>query len=157
MEIIERKGDLIEAFINGEFTVIAHQANCFCTAKTGIAPVIFQKFPWIREADLATREGDLGKLGGISFGSEGGKTGFNLYGQYHHDQNEPSYGTQYPALLSALKEMRFSLSYRINPPSIGFPRIGCGAGGGNWDDVKKMIEEAFEGYLGKVYVYTLPH
>lgn len=156
MEIIERKGDLVKAFLAGDFEIIAHQANCFCTAKTGLAPQIFKALPWLKRADAGTHYGDRRKLGNISYSESKNKVGFNLYGQYHHDHDDPEYGTRYWALYSALKQMRIVLNSYRYPPSVGFPRLGCGVGGGNWAIVKSLIEMVFGDYPGNIYVYTLP-
>ena len=38
------KGDLIEKSLNGEFDVIVHGVNCFCTQKSGLAPQMVKAF-----------------------------------------------------------------------------------------------------------------
>jgi O-acetyl-ADP-ribose deacetylase (regulator of RNase III) len=61
------KGDLIELAIDGEFDLIIHGCNCFCTMGAGIAKTIKQKFPEAYKADLETEKGDKSKLGEISW------------------------------------------------------------------------------------------
>lgn len=161
MKIKYKVGDLIEAAKIGEVNVIAHQANCFCTGKRGIAPLLFSAFPELKEADDGTERGEYSKLGKISFfiDQETGLIGFNLYGQYHCLKDHPEYGTQYWALDSALIEMRDMLeSYVEYPPEklrIGFPLIGCGLAGGDWKVVSALIEDAFKDYACSITVYTL--
>lgn len=151
-------GDLIAAAKAGEVNVIAHQANCFCTGKSGIAPLLFEAFPEMKKADDSTVKGDKSKLGKLSASVSPEFIGFNLYGQYHCIHKHPEYGTQYPALESSLKMMREVLDKGIKgsqPFKVGFPLIGCGLAGGDWEIVSKLITEAFEGFDGEVTVYTL--
>ncbi|MFW3388447.1 UNVERIFIED_CONTAM: hypothetical protein RF648_20890, partial [Kocuria sp. CPCC 205274] len=108
------QGDLIQAALDGHLNVIAHQANCFCKGRRGIAPLIFQTFPVAKAADDATEVGDKEKLGSLSHAYQTFKEDsiknpvwvFNLYGQYHFDNRREDYGTQYWALNSALHDMR---------------------------------------------------
>ena len=66
-------GDLIKLALEGEFDVIVHGCNCFCTMGAGIAKTIKQKFPAAYEADLQTVNGDKSKLGQISWANIEGK------------------------------------------------------------------------------------
>jgi len=61
------KGDLIDLALKGEFDLIVHGCNCFCTMGAGIAKTIKQKFPADYQADLETQKGDESKLGKISW------------------------------------------------------------------------------------------
>ena len=61
------QGDLIKLAVAGEFDVIVHGCNCFCTMGAGIAKTIKQKFPTAYQADLATIKGDKTKLGAVSY------------------------------------------------------------------------------------------
>lgn len=163
------QGDLVEAARRGFLNVIAHQANCFCKGKRGIAPQIFGKFPAIKAADDRTKVGDREKLGTLSHAFQSFENdqrylwGFNLYGQYHFDSKSPEYGTRYPALQAALAKMRVIIATRKtlywdykDLLKIGFPLIGCGLAGGDWDIVEEMIKEEFKNvpYI-EIYIYTL--
>lgn len=142
------KGNLIELAKQGEFNVIAHQANCFCTMRSGIAPQIADNFYSAFRADADTTRGDKTKLGKFSVGKEkNGLLVFNLYGQYGWDKTQGNYGTDEKALKAALFQMRCELMSRATNNEqyrIGFPKIGCGLGGGNWDNIQKAIEEIFD-------------
>lgn len=143
------KGNLIELAKQGEFNVIAHQANCFCTMRSGIAPQIADNFYSAFREDADTQRGDRGKLGDFTVGKEkSGLLVFNLYGQYGWDKTQGNYGTDEKALISALNKMRNELVSRAttfgSTYRIGFPKIGCGLGGGNWDNIQKAIEEVFD-------------
>ena len=61
------QGDLIALAKVGEFDVIVHGCNCFCTMGAGIAKGIRAAFPAAYDADLATTPGDRSKLGTCTF------------------------------------------------------------------------------------------
>ena len=61
------QGDLIKLALSGEFDLIVHGCNCFCTMGAGIAKTIKQEFPAAYQADLATAKGEKPKLGQISY------------------------------------------------------------------------------------------
>ena len=147
-------GDLIEALKSHEVEAIAHQANCFCTMKSGIAPLIANQWKEVREADLGTVKGDAEKMGSFSVAETPDGHVFNVYGQYHWSRGDSRYGTSYSHLNLGLCRVRWYLDdHKIS--SIGLPLIGCGLAGGDWGRVSRLIEEAFEGWDGTVTVYTL--
>ena len=82
------KGDLIKLALNGEFDVIVHGCNCFCTMGKGIALTIKNVFPEAYQADLKTNKGDKQKLGKYSYATlqrNGYQiTVINAYTQYHY-------------------------------------------------------------------------
>ena len=149
------KGNLIGLGLAGNFDVIAHGCNCFCAQKSGIASAMSNVFgsgnPKYYKLEGLEYRGDKSKLGKI----EG----------YPYDLNEPaevyvervtnrdvvhvvncytqySCGTDkvyvdYDVLRSCMRQLNddyFGLE-------IGLPRIGCGLAGGDWNIVKKIIEE----------------
>lgn len=164
------QGDIVNSAKQGKIHVFAHQANCFCKGRRGIAPLIFEAFPSVRGADDRTKVGDREKLGNLSHAfsrvgedNEDMVWGFNLYGQYHFVSSHKEYGTQYDELASALCKMRVTIATRktLHWPhdkvlKVGFPLIGCGLAGGDWDVVESMINDIFgdEKYID-LYVYTL--
>jgi len=113
---------------------------------SGIAPQIAKLWPSVREADNKTIFGDRGKLGTLNFVRVEEGHIFNLYGQYRYGSREPD--TDYEALDSALKQMSEMIDHTSK---VGFPKIGCGKGGGNWDIVKAMIMMNFIGVDVTVY------
>ena len=82
------KGDLIKLALKGDFDVIVHGCNCFCTMGAGIAKAIKSTFPTAYQADLKTVKGDRSKLGSYSMATienNGHKiTVVNAYTQYHY-------------------------------------------------------------------------
>jgi len=166
-------GDLIQGADSGFLNVIAHQTNCFCKGRRGIAPLIFEAYPSAKIADDNTETGDRAKLGTLSCGmhifeevdpdEEEPLLVFNLYGQYHWNQRSKEYGTVIDALSSSLRSMRQFLDEKQTtyfgddhlPLRIGFPLIGCGLAGGDWNTVESLINQAFNGSKYEVYIYTL--
>lgn len=147
-------GDLVQALENLEVEAIAHQANCFCTMRSGIAPLIANKWPEVREVDRETGFGEFQKMGYFSVAATPDGHVFNIYGQYHWDRGHNQYGTSYSHLGLGLARVRDYLDdHKIS--SIGLPLIGCGLAGGDWGLVSGLIEEAFKDWEGQVIVYTL--
>lgn len=147
-------GNLITALKEGEVDAIAHQANCFCTMRSGIAPQIAREWPSVIIADSSTRRGDKNKLGSVTRAVTQNGTVFNIYGQYHWLRSHPEYGTSYDHLGSGLKLVRLLMD-TAQTKRLGLPLIGCGLAGGDWGRVSGLIEEAFKDFTGTVTVYTL--
>lgn len=152
-------GDVVDALINGDVIAIGHQANCFNTMNSGVAKAIRTRLPCAWEADQLTVKGDRDKLGTISVGQlrdeAGNPTGlvYNLYGQYNYGYDAKGY-TNYEALRGALIHMRDDLLTGDNLWDIGFPKIGAGLGGGDWDTIIKIIGEVFD-FRFNITIYTL--
>jgi len=138
----EIKGNLITLAQEGEFDLIGHGCNCFCTMGKGIAPQIKEAFPEAWEADQVTSKGDFRKLGNYSFGFKTLDNGnsltiCNIYSQYNYNRRgQNKVHLDYTALTLALRKINFE----FHGLSIGLPLIGAGLGGGNWELVKQIIE-----------------
>ena len=65
MDVI--RGNLITLAKQGEFDIVAHGCNCFCTMGAGIAKSIKQSFPEAYAADSCTKKGDKRKLGTCTY------------------------------------------------------------------------------------------
>jgi len=59
----EITGDLLALALQGQFDVIVHGCNCFCTMGAGIAKTIKKQFPEAYVADQNTQPADHTKLG----------------------------------------------------------------------------------------------
>jgi len=138
----EIKGNLITLAQEGNFDLIGHGCNCFCTMGKGIAPQIKEAFPEAWKADQATNKGDFNKLGNCSFGFETLDNGntliiCNIYSQYNYNRiGEKIRHLDYEALTLALRKINFE----FNGLSIGLPAIGSGLAGGDWNKIKNIIE-----------------
>lgn len=138
------KGDLISLAKQGQFNVIIHGCNCFCTMGAGIAAQIKKVFPKAYEADLTTRKGDKDKLGGYSIGREIVGNSFfhdelvivNAYTQFNWARQNDA-PVDYDAISSVLSKV--DKSFPHPKTRFGLPRIGCGLAGGDWEKVEDII------------------
>ena len=158
MTLKYKVGDLCDALESGEVNVIGHQANCFNTMNSGVAKAIRARFPDAYATDQATVKGDRSKFGDFSIGLHhygGGKIGtiYNLYGQYNYGYDAKGY-TEYQKLESALRLMKEDLDTGAMEFRVGFPKIGAGLGGGDWDTIAEIIDTVF-GDDYEVTIYTL--
>lgn len=154
-------GDLIKAAQNGEVNVIAHGCNCFVTMGSGIAPLIKAAFPEMYDADLNTVPGDRAKLGtcSVAFINDGSLTGFNLYSQYgynrrKHGLRDLDYNALYDSMVEMKKALQGLYGGSMDKYKIGFPKIGAGLAGGDWNVIEAMIKSVFHDC--DVTVYVLP-
>ena len=136
-------GDLIHLANDGDFDIIVHGCNCFCTMGAGIAKVIKAAFPQAYEADLATPRGDRAKLGTCSF-AEIERDGtplivVNAYTQFDWRGSGPK--VDYDAVRSS---MRWIKKHHTGK-RIGLPKIGAGLAGGEWPTIAAILEEELGG------------
>lgn len=136
-------GDLIALALNGEFNVIIHGCNCFCTMGAGIARAIKTEFPEAYTADTATKKGDRDKLGRFSSTTvtrDGHSiTVVNAYTQYHYRGSGNK--ANYPAIASVMKAIKAAFPGK----RIGYPLIGAGLAGGDWSIIAPLIDRALVG------------
>ena len=135
----KKKGNLITMALEDKFDVIIHGCNCFCTMGAGIARSIKAAYPEAYQADLATKAGDRSKLGTISYALCNGVWVVNAYTQYRYGRGMH---TDYDAISKAFK----LIASKTKPGKrIGYPAIGAGLGGGNWNIISEIIDKEFEG------------
>ncbi len=137
------RGDLIALSQAGQFDVIIHGCNCFCTMGAGIAKQIKQIFPAAFEADQTTISGDRFKLGSYSKACIDTDSGhlyvINAYTQFHYSGN--GILADYDAIGNVFTALKKDFSGR----RFGYPKIGAGLAGGDWQVISKIIDTAFEG------------
>lgn len=159
----EVEGDLIALTKEGNFEVIAHGCNCFCTMGAGIA--LPMKYAFRCDAfdkEAPAYKGDINKLGTIDYrlvhyfpvikeikiGDEKMKsadfgglyvTVINAYTQYHYGKNSP--GCEIPLDYSALELCLRKINHNFKGKKVGLPQIGCGLAGGKWEIVKGIIQK----------------
>lgn len=146
MKFNEIKGNLVTLALNGEFEVITHGCNCFCTMGAGIAPQMAKNFraaDHIFKLERLETKGDYNKLGcieGKSINIGLGKTVemVNSYTQYGFGVNH-SDGTNKPIDYDALALCFKKINFNYKGLHIGLPLIGCGLAGGDWAIVKELM------------------
>ena len=133
-------GDLIQLAENGQFDLIAHGCNCFCTMGAGIVKEVV---PAAFEADEATQRGDRSKLGTCSFAEIvlGGSSLIvvNAYTQFDWRGRGPK--VDYAAVRSCMGWIKKHYPGK----KIGLPKIGAGLAGGDWPTIVAIIEEELAG------------
>lgn len=130
-----------DIFKQKDIEVIIHQANCFCTMKSGIAKTISEVYPEAVEEDLKTIRGDKSKLGTythvVCYDGFKNTIIVNMYSQYDYGYDKKIYTDIYH-----MKCALIHIFYRFRNYTIGIPYgIGCGLGGESWDNVYKVIED----------------
>lgn len=137
------KGDLVQKAKAGEFEVIVHGYNCFCTMDAGIAKTIKQVFPAVYEADMTTLPGDAAKFGTYSQAlvEVNGKplVIINAYTQYNW--RGPGRLVDYDAIRQVFRRLKQEYSGK----RFGYPAIGAGLAKGDWTVIAAIIEEELVG------------
>ncbi len=132
-------GNLIQLAMKGEFDLIVHGCNCFCTMGAGIAKGIRAAFPAAYEADLGTDRGDRAKLGTCSSAvierASGVLVVVNAYTQF--DYRGRGTKVSYDAIRSCMRWIREHHAGK----RIGLPKIGAGLAGGDWPTIFGIIQD----------------
>jgi len=140
------KGDLIEKLMEGEFDLIIHGCNCFCTMNSGIAGSLRKKYPFIYEADCKTIKGDQSKLGTISYDLYHKPLIINCYTQYNYGRDSSKIYVSYDAVRSCMKLLKTLVELNFdNNLKIGIPKIGAGLANGDWTVIEKIIDDELSG------------
>lgn len=148
------EGNLIELALEGQFDVIIHGCNCFCTMGKGIAKSIKTEFPEAYAADCSTKKGCREKLGTFSFAEIDDIVGpsgdgqhlivVNAYTQYNWRTGGGGGGgtkVDYHAIRQVMKQVKRNFSGK----RIGYPLIGAGLAGGDWNIISSIIDAELEG------------
>lgn len=146
-----KQGDLIGMALAGEFDVIVHGCNCYCTMGKGIALSIKRVFPEAYAADCQTTKGDVNKLGSITFTAVK-RMGLNITVVNAYTQFDYMYGgrnADYDAIRLAMKEVKRLFSGK----RIGYPKIGAGLAGGNWGIIYPIIQQELSGEDHTLVIY----
>ena len=136
-------GDLIQLALRGEFDVIVHGCNCHCAMYSGVAKGIRAAFPEAHEADEKTQPGDATKLGTYSAAAverDGVRlTVVNAYTQFYRR------GEGVLADYDAIRSVFRLIKRDFGGVRIGYPRIGAGLAGGDWNVISKIIGAELRG------------
>ena len=141
MKIIE--GDLIGLALEGEFDLIVHGCNCFCTMGAGIAKTIKDVFPEAYKADLNTKKGSKEKLGKISTAEvQSGENRIIVVNGY--TQFYPS-GDGVLVDYEAVSSVFYTIKQQFPGTRIGYPMIGAGLARGDWSIISSLINDRLSG------------
>lgn len=134
-------GNLIELAKTDQFNMIVHGCNCFCTMGAGIAKQIKKHFPEAYKVDQSTKKGAKSKLGQISMAliPEYNLVVVNAYTQYMYGRYRRH--VDYDAVESCFQRIAFFGEDK----KIGYPKIGCNLGGGDWNVVSEIINRRLNG------------
>ena len=138
------KGDLLAIAKAGSFDTIIHGCNCFCRMGAGIARQIADQFPEAYNTDLKTKSGDEAKLGDYTATAiwvHALKKPFiiiNAYTQFRFDgRNKGEMDVDYDAVRKVMKKINTDFKGH----RIGYPLIGAGLAGGDWEIISNIIDE----------------
>lgn len=170
--IIELKGDLLDAFVAGEVDSIVHGANCWCQFGAGIALQIKQQFPDAYKEDQFTISGDKRKMGMFTFSQNSYGIIFNAYTQYDYGTSKKQFDED--AFRKSLEKIKYfiidkemdtcstfkgslkDVKVEHNIKSLGMARrIGAGFAGGNMEVNLQIIKDVFEGSNIIIKLYEL--
>ena len=141
-------GDILQASED----IIAHQVNCMSVMGGGIARQIKSKYPKVfkdYQIYLTNTKFPIQALGDCHFVKvDENKYVANLFGQYKYGTDKQQ--TDYKALEEALFTLK--INAKDHNLSVAIPyNIGCSLGGGDWEIVYKIIEDAFQDYDVTLY------
>ena len=143
-----RKGDLIEAFKQGEVDMICHGCNCFHTMGAGVAKAIATAYPQALEADKKqTVKGDYKKMGTYSRAHTINGLIINAYTQFFYGRDKNHFDP------NSLAEILQSFNREFAGKTIGIPWIGCGLAGGTKPELLVLITNHVKTY--KLIIYEL--
>jgi len=145
----ELTGDLLKYAKTGQFDVIIHGCNCFHTMGAGIAKQIKEQFPNAYAADCETKRSSK-KLGSFSAAKVKNDVGGELFIVNAYTQFEPNPPVDYEAIASAFKLVKKQFSGM----RIGYPMIGAGLAGGDWEKISAIIDTELEGEDHSVVIYA---
>lgn len=154
MIVKEIKGDLLQTHLN----YIGHGVNCQNRMGSGVAKVLFTKYPEVKEkyhtfynsvigVDIPEPKDFLGMIQPVSVSD--GKFVVNMFTQENYGYDGSLY-VSYEAIKDCFKTLA-NISF---VKEIAIPKIGCGLAGGDWDKVRDIINEATGDKLD-VYVYYI--
>lgn len=157
--VMEATGDLLRC----EENLIGHQVNCQGVMGAGLANFIRKKYPHVFEAykldcQISKRQRTLMGRCQIVEAEPGKKWVANLFGQFEYGSSseqvmKTGMNTEYDHLRTALEWMKSvaqEYEYTVALPY----QLGSGLAGGDWKDVRQIIEEVFHDYY--VTIYLLP-
>ena len=146
--IIIKQGSLLDS----KEDIIGHQTNCQGYMGRGIALEIRNKYPNVYNEYRKYVNNNKGNLLGTIqlLRANENKIVCNLFGQDNISKVKKM--TNEKALENCLYSLKI-YAQQVNM-SIALPKgMGCVNGGGNWEDVYKIIDKVFSNYIVYLYDY----
>ena len=139
-----------------DIDIIIHQANCQNVMGSGIAKSLKDKFPQVYKVDTEAAIKGTNILGGISVAANtNGPMVINMYSQNKYYPRNIKHTDYYAFRICLLRVKIKALLYMGNNTKIAIPyKIGCDLAGGDWEIVKKIIEDELHNM--NVTIYYLP-
>lgn len=157
-EVVNKEIEVVDGnILDASEDIIVHQVNCLGIMGAGLAKQIAQRYPIVKDKYLEhcnkyIRESLLGELHLVD--TKEGKLVANIFGQFDIKKNrlDKKVYTDFEALKIGLERVKDFAE--VQSMSVAIPTyIGCGLAGGNWDEIKPMIENVFVGSGVKVKFY----
>lgn len=149
MAIKEIYGDLIQMGLDKKIDVLVHGCNCFNNMGSGIAVAVKDNFPEAYEHDQQTVRGSTDKLGTYTTAESKGIIVVNAYTQYGYGPmgKTAEYvrtgiskgGRKDHFDYTGFRDILRSMKTEFTGLRIGFPLIGAGLAGGDWERIFAMI------------------
>lgn len=142
--IIEINKDILDT----DCDVIAHGVNCQGIMGSGVAKVLYQKWPenkFMYQDYCHTRHPDklLGDI--LDVITKDNKVIINCFTQLNYGYDKQLY-LSYEALEKCINKIK-DWGYT----QIAIPKIGCGLAGGDWEKVKEILNRVAPEITFKVY------
>lgn len=140
MDIKEVYGDLFDIAKNHNCDAIAHGCNVDGLMGAGVAKLFREKFPvnydYYKDICAAAKENNA-EIVGSYFGFMDINTGSAIYNMFTQDR--PGRYAQLKWVQESFMEL-CNLDNSTRPKRLAIPKIGCGIGGLEWEDVKMVLE-----------------
>ena len=125
--------------------VIMHQVNCQNVMGAGVAKALYTKYPQVKEKfhQLATKNEynthlkRFGLVQPVKINDQ--LVVFNSFSQLYYGRDKNRVYTNEKALIANLNKLD-TWAKEHNLPAYVPARIGCGLAGGNWNRIKRHIE-----------------
>ena len=151
VEVVENSN-----LLNVQEGIICHQTNCIGVMGGGIALQIRDKWPKVyadyrEECEIFTSKPEhlLGHVQDVLV--KDNLVVANCYGQVFPGTGCMTDYKAWDAILDKLKDLSNYFNLDLHFPWM----IGCGLAGGDWNVMRKKIENAFSGHKTKVFIHRL--
>ncbi len=150
-------GNLITAIKNKEVGLAGHGCNIWCSMGSGIAPLMAELTPGVRNADNATIRGSVDKLGTVTtaMAHKYSCVIINMYTQANTARFQGELVVDYSAISKIFKSMeqvmRCGKKSEMKYP-MAIPLIGAGLAGGDWKVIECIIDRVIKDETVDVFV-----